>query len=130
MLKKENVKKKLKKAFFFWFHFDPLSFYHLKNSQKKTQTKATLKLKIKYFKEFSIKSSGRLLNNNQQIKQKDFFLLKQFLTNLDIQENSTKHLDFYNFKRLIKPKSLSSKKKKQELILLQNLYCLEDFLSV
>lgn len=128
--KKEKIRKKLKKAFFFWSHLDPLSFLHLKNSQKKTRIKTTLKQKIKYFKDFSINSTFRLLNNNQQVKQKELFLLKQFLINLDLQENSTKHLDFYTFKRFIKTEYLLSKKGKQESKFLKTLYCLEDFLNV
>jgi len=126
--KKEKIKKKLKNAFFFWFHFDPLSFHHFKKSQKKTQTNTTLK--IKYFKKFSFYSILRLLNNNQQIKQKEFFLLKQFLTNLDIEKNSTRHLDFYKVKEFIKTEAFSSTKKKQESKYLQSLCCLEDFLNV
>jgi hypothetical protein len=128
--KKKYIKQKLKKAFFFWFYFEPLSFHFFKNSQKKTQTKTALKQKIKYFKEFSINSTFKLLNNNQQIKQKELFLLKQFLTNLEIQANAIRHLDSYNLKTFFKTKSLSFKKRKEESKFLQSLYFLEDFLNV
>lgn len=128
--KKEKIKEKLRKAFLFWSYLDPASFHHLKNSQKKTQIKTTLKQKIKYFKEFSINFTSTLLNNSQKVKQKELFLLKQFLTNLDIQENAIKHLDLYKLKRFVKTENLSSKKIRQELKALQTLYCLEDFLKV
>lgn len=126
--KKEKVKQKLKKAFFFWSYFDPLSFQHLKNSQIKIKT--SLGQKIKYFKEFSIHSTSRLWNNNQQVKQKELFLLKQFLINLEIQKNAIEHLNAYHLKRFIKTEILSFKKVKQGSKSLQALYCLEDFLNV